>query len=623
MGDETGTRLGDRMLVSPEGDPVALAKAYFIGEESGSQSNALLDSDKQSGLFKSQGALVPVYDPGLLVLIFENSSALRPNVDAYVTNIDSFGHTYEPVLDVTSEDALEKVRDALRIERAHGAISGASSEEPTDEETSARLELLKTEMRAERAMLENFFENCTQDMPFSGPEGLRGLTRQDIEVLGSGYWEVLRNELGEVAQFNHLPGKAIRLMPLEPEVVQVQADKRLSLLSSQQITVRKRFRRHVQISETSDRVLFYKEFGDPRAVDTNTGKVFPDEAAALAAFKDLHGQTFRPATEILPFKISSPRSPYGVPRWIGTLLAVLGTRQSEEVNFLYFENRSVPPMALIVSGGRLGADAVKRLEDHITTQVRGKRNFHKMMIIEAETSGDPNTGRMRIVLQPLTEAQQKDGLFQAFEEKNADKVGQAFRLPRLLRGDVRDFNRSTAEASVDFAEIQVFGPIRQQFDWMMNKQILPVLGARYHRFKSNAPTVRDPEALSAMIKDLVTANVLTPGEGRELAADVFNRAFDKVKAAWSDQPVGVTLAGRQDGTGAAGGMSIPGAGPSQEAVGVDQTKADLMRKASILTRVHKAFLEAERKEMEADAEHIKVPADLFYSWFENTENSKG
>ena len=52
-----------------------------------------------------------------------------------------------------------------------------------------------------------------------------------------------------------------------------------------------------------------------------------------------------PATEILHFRVHNPRSAYGVPRWIGNLLAVLGSRQAEEVNFLYFENKSVPPLA--------------------------------------------------------------------------------------------------------------------------------------------------------------------------------------------------------------------------------------------------------------------------------------
>jgi hypothetical protein len=39
-----------------------------------------------------------------------------------------------------------------------------------------------------------------------------------------------------------------------------------------------------------------------------------------------------PALELIHFAVHSPRSPYGVPRWVGTLLAVLGSRQMEEVN---------------------------------------------------------------------------------------------------------------------------------------------------------------------------------------------------------------------------------------------------------------------------------------------------
>ena len=56
-----------------------------------------------------------------------------------------------------------------------------------------------------------------------------------------------------------------------------------------------------------------------------------------------------PATELLHFALHSPRSPYGVPRWIGNLLSVLGSRQMEEVNYLYFSNKSVPPLALLAA----------------------------------------------------------------------------------------------------------------------------------------------------------------------------------------------------------------------------------------------------------------------------------
>ena len=61
---------------------------------------------------------------------------------------------------------------------------------------------------------------------------------------------------------------------------------------------------------------------------------------------------------------------------------MLGNRQSEEGNFIYFENRSVPPLAVLVSGGRLNSDSVKSLEDHIRNNIKGSRNNHKILILK-------------------------------------------------------------------------------------------------------------------------------------------------------------------------------------------------------------------------------------------------
>ncbi len=644
--------LRDRLERAPGANSasvVPLAKAYFVGENSGDQSNAMVEQDRQSSIFTTAGAIIPTYDPNILALVYENSSTLRQCVDSYVTNIDSFGHHYPPLIDLDSADADKQIADAIRAERLASLKTGsaaadidaliAADQEPTPEEVKARKDLLGVEMRAERAELENFFENCTTDQPFAGPEGLRGLTRQDIEVLGYGYWEVLRNGMQEIAYFNRLEGRTIRLMPMDQDPVEVEIPMRVSALKYEKRKVMKRFRRFCQVMENTEKLVFFKEFGDPRIIDSKNGQIFASMDEVEKLYVD-SSEKFRPATELLSFKITSSRSPYGVPRWIGTLLSVLGNRQAEEVNFLYFENRSVPPLAILVSGGRLNQDTTKTLEDYISNQIRGKRNFHKILILEAEgPGGDANTGRMKIELKPLTDAQQKDGLFQAYDERNFDKVGQAFRLPRMLRGDVRDFNRSTAEASVDFAEVQVFGPIRQQFDWIINKMILPALGIRYHHFRSNGPTIRDPEQLAEMITKMVTANVLTPGEARELARGVFNREFEAKKDAWTTQPIGVTIAGHNsdanaEGSGAGspghggGVMSQPGAGPTQAALAVDQTKkADDGEErtrliGSALEKLHAELIKSERteyEEMRKDAETIKIPYDLFASWVTPTK----
>ena len=242
-----------------------------------------------------------------------------------------------------------------------------------------------------------------------------------------------------------------------------------------------------------------------------------DDIAALKAAKPDDG----PATELLHFAIHSPRSPYGVPRWVGTLLSVLGSRQMEEVNFLYFENKSVPPMALLVSGGRISEASVPRIERFIEENLKGKANFHKILILEADGAGTGDGGRAKIELRPLTDAQQQDALFQVYDERNIDKVGSAFRLPRLLRGESKDFNRATAESALRFAEDQVFQPERDEFDFLMNRKVLADMGLRFWRFRSQTPVTRDPERMTEMVERLVRVGVLTPEEGRLLAGDIY------------------------------------------------------------------------------------------------------
>src|SRR5262249_34330545 len=125
---------------------------------------------------------------------------------------------------------------------------------------------------------------------------------------------------------------------------------------------------------------------------------------------------------------------------------------------------------------------------------KGKKNFHKILIIEAEpaSKATENAGRFKIELKPLTQAIQQDALFQKYDERNDDKVGQQFRVPRILRGDTRDFNRATADAALSFAEMQVFQPERESFDSRMNKTLLGDMQIRFWKFVSQAPINRDP-----------------------------------------------------------------------------------------------------------------------------------
>jgi PBSX family phage portal protein len=516
-----------------------IIKAHVVGSGDVQPSAAIQAVEASERTFGELGALPPPFDPDALCVLFENSSALRPNVDAYCANIDAHGHRFEPVLDFDAEDAVERVAAAVYAERLwlqeHGKLTEAL--QPTKEEATALVKALDAQARMEKIRLDNWSEFCCAD---NSLVAVRRQTRMDLETLGNGYWEILRNIAGELALIVHVPGFTVRLLPLDPTPVQVEMRVKVSPISYQTIQITRCFRRYVQVVEGMSPVYF-KELGDPRMVSRKTGKVF--ESIEALQRED---ETDQPATEILHFKVHSPRSAYGVPRWMGTLLEVLGSRQAAEVNFFYFQNKSVPPLALLVSGGRLSQSSVPRIERFIEEHIKGKKNFHKILIIEAEstrTASNERAGRISLEFHPLTSAQQTDAMFQHYDERNIDKIGAAFRLPRLLRGDIRDFNRSTALAALHFAEEQIFQPERQEFDFLINRKILADMGIRFWRFCSNAPVTRDPQIMAETVKNLVTANVLTPEEGRRLAGDVFNIEFRAIRAPWVKQPIPLTLAG--------------------------------------------------------------------------------
>jgi len=582
-----------------------ILKAVVVGSRAADPASRP-GGEELTSAFAAAGALEPPYDPEALCLLMEHSNSLRQNVDAYATNIDGFGHRFEPAIEFDADDADQSVANSIYLERVaardRGELEPTATLEPTAEEVSARRRELQQLARIERARLESFFDFCCFDHSFVD---LRRRTRQDLEVCGNAFWEVLRDGRGEVARLVYVPSFTVRLLPLDRAPTDVEDRIRVSPVSLDTVTVRHRLRRYVQVQGTER--VFFKSFGDPRVISRRTGQVF-ESADAMVDADASDGA----ATELLHFAIHSPRSPYGVPRWVGTLLSVLGSRQMEEVNFLYFENKSVPPLALLVSGGRLSDASVPRIERFIEENLKGKANFHKMLILEAEGgAGAGDQSRAKIELRPLTDAQQHDALFQVYDERNIDKVGSAFRLPKLLRGESKDFNRATAESALRFAEDQVFQPERDEFDFLMNRRLLADMGIRFWRFRSQTPVTRDPERMTEMVEKLVRVGVLTPEEGRSLAGDIFNREFRKIGDDWTKRPITLTLAGIQTGVEDLRSRSNKG-------TLVDDARALVRLRGELEAeeeRLAGSRLDLARRYLQGESERVEVPAAEFEAWF--------
>ncbi len=436
-------------LGADDGEFVTLVKAHVIGTGGSIESSRVLEptGEVNSGFMSGVDSLEWPYEPRLLCQLFEMSSNLRPNIDSYVTNIDAFGHMFEPTIDLQSDDARDVISNAMLLDRFHihdRDPEAASPTPPSDQEIDATIEELRMTMRLELATLKSFYNSCCVGMDFVR---LRRKTRQDKEVLGNAFWEIIRQAEGRMVLFNYVPSFTVKLGRLAPPIdvpVRVQA----SELSFEEVIVSVRFRKYVQslTPEHGSKRTWFKEFGDPRIMSAATGKFYEKIEEMRADEPEA-----RVATELIHYNIDSPRTPYGIPRWIGTLISVVGSRQAEEINFIYFENKSVPPLAIIVSGGRLAPQATQKIKEYLSEDIKGKKNFHKVLVIEAEPAGkhQEGAGRFKIEIKPLTQAIHSDALFQKYDERNSDKVGQQFRLPRMLRGDIRDFNKSCYSADTE------------------------------------------------------------------------------------------------------------------------------------------------------------------------------
>lgn len=103
--------------VRETGEVIPLVKAHLVGREQVADSNVVTGRDDAQTVFASTGAVPPPYDPDTLCALLENSNSLRQNIDAYVTNIDAFGHRFEPVIDLDADDADQRIANAIYLER--------------------------------------------------------------------------------------------------------------------------------------------------------------------------------------------------------------------------------------------------------------------------------------------------------------------------------------------------------------------------------------------------------------------------------------------------------------------------------------------------------------------------
>jgi PBSX family phage portal protein len=464
------------------------------------------------------------YDKAKLAELVESSSVLPQCIDAYVQGV----HGYEYSLVQVSDLSVDSNRDRFRFE-----LEKSLGRELSDEEFVVELEKQQHKIELEFIDAVDYFDNLAvvDDESVTMTEiGRR--TRDDIESLGEAFWELLTDDNGEIVKIVWVPAVAMQISKAS-SLVEVEELDRDGIYGIKKVSRKRRFRRYFLGG------VWFKEFGDPRVVSSESGIYYDD----IERLHKEEGVSAQPAHDMIHWKLYSRMSYHGAPRWIGFWPGVYGQRNAEEVNSNFFQNNTIPPLLVIVRGGKLSDNSAKRIEEQIT-QKQKKKKFHDAMIIEAIPFGRAGTtgkqGAVEIEVRPLTKDIQDDALFLRYMQHNSEQTGEIMRVPPILRGRMKDFNRSTAIISVRVFEEQVTGPERTKYDYRINT-VITRRKFRYWKFKSNSPNINDPEIQNRMLVDQFKEGILDYSDARSIAGGIWNMELSTSNGddlgANNDQPI--------------------------------------------------------------------------------------
>jgi PBSX family phage portal protein len=430
--------------------------------------------------YSSDDIIQPPYTIKELKAVAEYSTILNQCVEAYVTNIVKFG-----------------IQPRYR-----------SDYNAADKKT-------KEEMTSEWTQLDDFIRHLNFD---ESAETILGWAIADREKTGTGYIEVLRDTLNKPAGIEYADAEYMRICKRTSPI-----EVRYNIREKGKITEIKRlraFRRFVQIKNGEK--VWFKEYGDPRILNSKTGKFDENTPEPLRA------------TEIMYFKIGS--GTYGIPRWIGHLISLYGARKAEELNYLYFKQGRHTPAAVIIENGQLTQESYDQLQDYMN-DIEGVENSHKFLVLEAEgieetnVQGAEKPTSVKVQIKSLAEILQQDALFLEYDTKTRNKLRSAFRLPPLYTGESQEYTKATADTARKVTEEQVFAPNREEVINKINTLFLNDLEIYDVELMLKGPDFSDPLEIAKVLTPFISAGAVAPNDLRDLLGKVLGKTLEE----WDDE----------------------------------------------------------------------------------------
>lgn len=480
------------------------------------------DSDYFSGLYGRGLVIQPAYNPFNMYIIYEKSDVLRWCVAAMKLNVVGFGHS----LIFVGQDRVAGTEDDVSNERS--SLKDTPKDDP--------------EAIAQKEKTESFLEMVNEDGQSFKTICL--LCWEDYEVVGNAAMEVVKNAINEIESIYHLPIKFVRKtvkpdVPIYVDVTFIRNGKPIKLRR------RRYFRTFIQQPTRKASPIYYKEYGDPRVLNSLTGEFVTDSAGQYVIDIDrarsiMQGKAFEPASEVLWLQQNMGDEAYGVPRWVGGMFNILGRHSASVINYKLTTKGGIPPFIITVNGGTLTTESMKDLKTALQTwQTEGTDTWIRGVVLEStpESTGLDDKGTAQINIRWMTDGRREDVLFGNYGKDAETNVRKCFRFAPLYTGGTEDYNRAVAITAMRVTEQQAFQPERELFDEVINAKLLREgLGITLWKYKSNGPRIVGDDEFRMGFQAFAQYGAITLNDSIDMANAAFGLEMSKYTQKWGDFP---------------------------------------------------------------------------------------
>lgn len=264
---------------------------------------------------------------------------------------------------------------------------------------------------------------------------------------------------------------------------------------------------------------------------------------------------------------------YGTPDALPAIPNIHGDQEAREFNIDFFQNSTVPKLAITVEGGTLTKQSRTDIENLFKEKLKNEN--HRTAILEVDELVNENPGAFAdgeggsqpsINIEPITVGLDEDASFLDYHAHNEHEILKAHEVPPIEAGTIESGAFSTdAEAQRKSYVETTIQPKQESFSQLLYETVHDALGVTDYtvRFKTKGVDTRLTDAEIARTRIQASQGMMTVNEARqELGLEPL------------DGPVGEMLVAE------VGGMGGPAGGGGGIGAAIEELVDDRVEEAS-------------------------------------------